>query len=74
MDIKNIGKSFAKLIDFTFVNIDGILVQRGINPVNGDEGYIWGNSWYASIDEVRAVKDNATNSIKMSIIKSESTD
>lgn len=66
MDNKNIGKSFAKLIDSTFVNIDGILVQRGINH-NGDEGYIWGDRWCGSIEEVRAVKDGAANALKTSI-------
>lgn len=69
MDNKDIGKSFEKLIDSTFENIDGILVQRGINPVNGDEGYIWGDCWYGSIEEVRTVKGSAVNALKTSIVK-----
>jgi len=68
MDKKDIGKSFEKLVDDTFINVDGILVQRAVHPYTGLEGYLWDDHWCASTEEVRAAKEYAANAIKMSIV------
>lgn len=65
---QNLAQSFQKIVDSTFVNIDGILVQRGINPKNGEEGLMWGNQWHANEEEVRAAMKYAAKAIQLSIV------
>lgn len=64
---KNLSESFAKLVDSTFENIDGILVVKSVNPDTGEEGYIWGDKWYSSVEEVKVAKKEVTHALNESI-------
>lgn len=64
----NKSDSFKKLIDSTFENIDGILIQKGINKKTFESGYIWGESFYKTIEEVRAAMMYAAKAIQLSIV------
>jgi hypothetical protein len=65
--MKDLARSFQKIVDSTFVNIDGILVQRGVNR-NGEEGFMWGGVFCKDIEEVRKVRDSAIQIIKTSLV------
>lgn len=61
------SESFSKLIDSTFVNIDGMMVEKGINA-NGEHGYLCLGVFCKTIQDVRFTRDYAANAIKVSIV------
>lgn len=65
--MKDIKKSFQKLVDDTFINIDGILVQKGVNA-NGNNGYVWHGEWYETPDEIRNAMKGIYTTISLSIV------
>lgn len=70
----DIGKSFEKFVDNNYANIDGCLVQRGNCPITGDEGYIWGNEFFQTIEDVRKAMKGIYQQMTQSIINPEKGD
>lgn len=64
----NIGKSFEKLVDSTFIKIDGCLVKRGINEHTGQEGLIWLDEWFENEADVRNAMKGIYSRISLSIV------
>jgi hypothetical protein len=66
----DIAKSFEKLVDSTFMKIDGCLVKRGINEHTGQEGLIWLDEWFENEADVRNAMKGIYGQISLSIMNS----
>lgn len=64
----DLSKAFAKIIDSTYVRIDGFLVERGIDPSTGGEILKWEGHCYKNVDEVRSALNGVYNLISLSIV------
>lgn len=58
---RDLGKAFRKLVDDTWVNYKGALLEKGHG------GYYWGNNWYGSIQAAEKAVDEAKEALLNSI-------
>lgn len=64
----SINESFKKVVDNTFENIDGILVQKGINKRTGESGFIWGGVFCHTTEDVKQLMKYSAQAIQLSIV------
>jgi hypothetical protein len=61
------AKAFDQLKNDTYHNINGILVEKGINH-QGVEGFKWAGQFYESIDDLKQEMNGLSSLINLSII------
>jgi hypothetical protein len=61
------AKAFEQLKNDTYHNIDGILVEKWINP-QGINGFKWAGQFYESIEDLKLEMNGLSSTISLSII------
>jgi hypothetical protein len=67
MKKKGIAEHFKEIVDSTFVRVDGILVERGVDK-NGVQGFYWAGQFYEKIEDVKQEMNGLSSLINLSII------
>ncbi len=66
---ENINQSFEKIMNNSFIRIDGYLVEKGVDPETGKPGLRWGKSWYKDEESVKKAVDETCKLLTISIVR-----
>jgi hypothetical protein len=67
--MNKITESLEKVTNSTFINIDGYLVEKGIDPETGKEALKWGCHYYKDETAVKKAVEEACRYLSISIVK-----